>query len=73
MPRDDACRVEPCPELSLLTTGRLEADDRIPFASKVCHGNVTFRSIRDPASKTIRQAMKVEPVAAHVYADDAAI
>ena len=47
--------------------------DGISNAGKVRDGRVTFWSIRQSALELIWQAMKVQPVAADVYADNAAM
>ena len=71
LPGDNAFCLEPCPEPPFQTAGRLEANDGIPVASKVRDGSVPFWTIRYSASKPIGQTMKVQPVAADIYADDA--
>lgn len=59
------------PRAPFQTAGRLEANDGLPVASKVRDGSVPFWTIRHSASKPIGQAMKVQPVATDIYADDA--
>ncbi len=71
LPGDNAFCFEPCPEPPFQTAGRLEANDGIPVASEVRDGSVPFWTIRYSASKPIGQAMKIQPVEADIYADDA--
>jgi hypothetical protein len=61
------------PELPFLSAGRLKANDRISITDKIRDGRVTFWSSRQSALEPIWQAIKVQPVTADVYADNAAI
>ncbi|MFN3503203.1 MAG: hypothetical protein ACK4ZJ_13170, partial [Allorhizobium sp.] len=72
MSGDDAFFLKRLPELPFLSAGRLEANDGTLIAGKIRDGRVTRRSIRHSALEPIGQAMKVQPVTADVYADNAA-
>jgi len=70
---DEAFCFKRFPELPFLPAGRLKANDRISIAGKIRDGRVTFWTIRQSALEPIWQAMKVQPVTADVYADNAAM
>jgi hypothetical protein len=70
--RNTSC-LEPCPELPFLAASRFEADDSIPVPGKIRHGRMTCRSIWNSASMPIGEAMNVKPIAADIYADNAAM
>ncbi|WP_226941817.1 hypothetical protein [Pseudooceanicola spongiae] len=62
MPGDDAFCFE-----------RFKASDGLSIAGKIRDGPVTVWSIRHATLEPIGQAMKVQPVTADVYADNAAV
>lgn len=61
------------PELPFLTASRLKTDDGISVPGKIRHSSMTFRIVSHSAAMPVGQAMKVQPVAADIYADDAAM
>jgi hypothetical protein len=61
------------PELPFLTASRFKADDSIPVPGKIRHGSMTSRSIWHFAAMPIWEAMNVKPIAADIYADNAAM
>ena len=58
---------------TFLTASRLKADDSISVPGKIRHGSMTRRSVWHSAAMPVGQAMKIQPVAADIYADDAAM
>lgn len=61
------------PELPFLTASRLKTDYSISVPGKIRHNSMTCRSVWHSAAMPVGQAMKVQPVAANIYADDAAM
>lgn len=61
------------PELPFLTASRLKADDGIPVPGKIRDSSMTFWSIWHFAAMPIWEAMNVKPIAADIYADNAAM
>ncbi len=61
------------PELPFLAASRLEADDGIPVPGKIRHGTMPCRGVCHSAAIPIGEAMNVKPVAADIYADNAAM
>jgi hypothetical protein len=55
-----------------LAASRLKADNGISVPGKIRDSSVTSRSIGHSAAMPIGEAMKVQPIAADVYADNAA-
>ena len=70
---DDAFFLKCFPKLPFLSAGRLKANDGISIAGKIRHGSMTHRSVWHSEAMPIGEAMKVEPVTADVYADNAAM
>lgn len=58
------------PEPPFLPASRLEAYNGSAFSGEIGHGNMTVVIIGYPMALTVREAMIIEPVAAHVYPDD---
>jgi hypothetical protein len=56
-----------------LTASRLEADNRISVPGKIRYGGMTRRGVGHSGAMPIWEAMKVQPVAADIYADNAAM
>ena len=73
MSGDDVLCLKRSPKLPFVATGRLETDDGITVAGKIRDGCVPFRIIGYSASNIIGEAMKIQPVAADIYADNAAM
>jgi hypothetical protein len=65
--------LQECPELPFLTASRLKTDNGLCVPGKVRHCSVADRSVGHSAAMPIWQAMKVQPIAADVYADDPAM
>ncbi len=66
-------RLQERPELPFLTASRYKTNDGIPVPGKIRHGSMTCRSIWHSAAMPIWEAMDVKPIAADIYADNAAI
>ena len=66
-------RLKNRPELPFLTASRFKTDDGIPVPGEIRHGSMTRRGVWRSDAMPIGQAMKVQPVAADIYADDAAM
>lgn len=58
------------PELPFLAPSRLKADDGIPVSGKSRNNGMNCRRVGHPAVMSIGEAMKVQPVAADIYADN---
>ncbi len=61
------------PELPFLAASRFKADDGVPLLGKIRCGSMTRRSVGQYATMPVGEAMNVKPVAADIYADNAAI
>jgi hypothetical protein len=69
----NAFYLQKCPELPFLAASRLKADDGISVPGKIRYSSVTSRGVGHSATMPIWEAMKVQPIAADVYADNAAM
>ena len=69
----NAFRLQKRPELPFLTASRFKTNDGIPVPGKIRHGSMTCRSIWHFAAMPIWEAMDVKPIAADIYADNAAM
>ena len=56
-----------------MSARRLETDDGIPVPGNIRHGRMTCRSVWHSAAMPIGEAMNVKPIAADIYADNAAM
>lgn len=61
------------PELPFLAASRPEADDGISVPGKIRCGSMTCRSVWHSEAMPIGEAMNVQPVAADIYVDNAAM
>jgi hypothetical protein len=61
------------PELPFLTASRFKADDGVSVLGKIRYGSMTRRGVGHSGAMPIWEAMKVQPVAADIYADNAAM
>lgn len=56
-----------------MAASRLKADNGISGPSKIRYSSVTGRSVGQSAAMPIGEAIKVQPIAADIYADNAAM
>jgi len=61
------------PELLFLAASRLEADDGTSVPGKIRSGSMTCRSVWHSETMPIGETMNVQPIAADIYADNAAM
>ena len=61
------------PELPLLTARRFKTDDGVPIPRESHNDSMTCWSVGRSAAMPIGEAIKVQPVAADIYADNAAM
>jgi hypothetical protein len=61
------------PELPFLTTSRFKADDGISVPGNIRYGSMTRRDVGQSDSMPVWEAMNVKPIAADIYADNAAM
>lgn len=69
----NAFRLQKRPQLSFLTASRFKADDSISVPGKSRHSSMTCRGVWHSAAVPIGEAMNVKPIAADIYADNAAM
>lgn len=69
----NAFRLQKRPQLPCLTASLFKADNGIPVLGKIRYGSMTCRSVWHSAAVPIREAMNVKPIAADIYADNAAM
>lgn len=70
LPGGNLCCIENSPQFPLLPAGSLKADEGVLPARQGRHLRMAFRRIRQPKAQTIRQAVDVQPIARHIYAND---
>lgn len=73
LPGRDPGSVEGGSQSPFLPASSLEANQRTQFESELSDLLVTLSPVRQPRALAFRQAVKVQPVAADIYADDAAM
>ncbi|MBT9247727.1 hypothetical protein KM031_20160 (plasmid) [Gemmobacter fulvus] len=61
------------PELPFLTASRFKADDGVSVSGKIRCGSMTRRGVGHSDAMPIWEAMNVKPIAADIYADNAAM
>jgi hypothetical protein len=61
------------PELPFLTASRFKTDDGVSVPGKIRYGSMTCRGVGHSDAMPIWQAMNVKPIAADIYADNAAM